>query len=93
MKHTSKHTPKHCSSTQQSTDSIDKPINLEPINLELGKAKRLSTAHHFEVIDYFKEKGFDEHLEKAFEYYNIGKWKDSKGNQVKIGNRRCFQFG
>lgn len=37
-----------------------------------------------EVITYFTENGFNSELaKKAFNYYQIGDWKDSKGNQVK----------
>lgn len=37
-----------------------------------------------DVLAYFKEKGYTEHSAiKAFEYYNVANWKDSKGNQVK----------
>jgi len=37
-----------------------------------------------EVKDYFKEKGYSENAAvKAFEYYDVSKWIDSKGNKVK----------
>ena len=37
-----------------------------------------------DVIKYFVENGFPESLgKKAFDYYNVAKWKDSKGKQVK----------
>ena len=37
-----------------------------------------------EVVEFFEEKGFAKDLaQKAFEYYNIADWKDSKGNKVK----------
>lgn len=37
-----------------------------------------------EVVDYFKEKGYlEESAKKAFEYYETGEWKDSKGTPVK----------
>lgn len=37
-----------------------------------------------EVEDYFKEKGFSVELaKKAFDYYAVNDWKDSKNNQVK----------
>lgn len=36
-----------------------------------------------EVIYYFKEKGYTEHAAvKAFDYYDIADWYDSKGNKV-----------
>lgn len=37
-----------------------------------------------DVCDYFKEKGFTEQSAiKAFNYYQVADWKDSKGNKVK----------
>jgi len=37
-----------------------------------------------EVIEYFKEKGYSEQAaKKAFEYYDVADWHDSKGNKVK----------
>jgi len=37
-----------------------------------------------EVIQYFSEKGFSAEIaKKAFEYYHVSDWKDSKGNKVK----------
>jgi len=37
-----------------------------------------------EVIQYFSEKGFSAEIaKKAFEYYSLADWKDSKGNKVK----------
>jgi len=80
-----KHTSKHCSSTQQSTDSIDKPINHITFNQEpiTGKQKNFIPPTKEEVIEYFIEKGFDQKVAtKAFDYYNVADWKDSKGNQV-----------
>ena len=36
------------------------------------------------VKSYFKENGYDEHIAtKAFNYYEVAKWKDSKGKVVK----------
>ena len=37
----------------------------------------------FEVIEYFKENGFDNKLaERAFNYYDSAEWKDSNGKKV-----------
>lgn len=37
-----------------------------------------------EVKEYFKEKGYTEQSAiKAFDYYDVADWKDSKGNKVK----------
>lgn len=37
-----------------------------------------------EVINYFKENGYSESsAKKAFDYYNIAEWSDSRGNKIK----------
>lgn len=37
-----------------------------------------------EVIEYFNEKGYSEQAaKKAFDYYDVADWHDSKGNKVK----------
>ena len=47
------------------------------------KKKKFIPPQEKDVISYFKEKGYSEQsAKKAFEYYDTGKWKDSKGNQV-----------
>jgi len=56
-----------------------------------GKEKRVNSAPNGfspplldEVIQYFSEKGFPAEIaKKAFEYYHVSDWKDSKGNKVK----------
>lgn len=49
------------------------------------KLKRFEPPSLFEVENYFIENGFDKLLaQKAFEYYNIAEWKDSRG--VKVQN-------
>lgn len=46
--------------------------------------KRFTPPTLLEVTDYFLEKGYsDSSAKKAWEYYEAGNWKDSKGNQVK----------
>ena len=59
--------------------------NKKEINNITRKPKSVFTPPLLEdVISYFQEKGYSKKsAEKAFEYYNIGNWKDSKGNQVK----------
>jgi hypothetical protein len=43
-----------------------------------------------EVIMYFAENGYPEELgRKAFNYYDVAGWKDSKGNQVKNWKQKC----
>lgn len=44
-----------------------------------------------EVEDYFILKGYNKiGARKAYEYYTIGDWKDSKGNQVKNWKQKMF---
>lgn len=65
----------------QSTVSIDKQLNnetIKPLN------NRFTPPTLNEVIFFFKEKNYPEVLAvKAFEYYNLGNWKDGSGKQVK----------
>ena len=49
-----------------------------------GKEKKFIPPSKSDIIKYFKENGYtEESAKKAFEYYNIAGWKDSRGNQVK----------
>lgn len=51
---------------------------------EKKDVKRFTPPTISDVEEYFKEKGYTElSAKKAFEYYNVANWKDSKGNQVK----------
>lgn len=78
-KATIKHVTKQSESAVQSICSIDKPLtnNLKPKTVFIAPTL-------LEVIEYFKEKGYTElSAKKAFEYYSVAYWKDSKGNQVK----------
>jgi hypothetical protein len=48
------------------------------------ESKKFTPPTLLEVTDYFLEKGYsDSSAKKAWEYYESGNWKDSKGNQVK----------
>ena len=50
---------------------------------EKGKLK-FTPPQLFEVVDYFKENGYTEAAAiKAFNYYDVANWTDSKGNKVK----------
>jgi hypothetical protein len=50
----------------------------------MGEPKKFTPPELFDVIDYFKEKGFPIELAKrAFEFYDTANWIDSKGNKVK----------
>ncbi len=49
-----------------------------------GKDKRFTPPSILEVKEYFKENGYTEASAlKAFNYYEAGAWKDSKGQKVK----------
>ncbi len=44
-----------------------------------------------DVKQYFQEKGYREDVAvKAFEYYELGNWKDSRGNPVKNWKQKMF---
>lgn len=80
-----KHGSKQVRSTDQSNDSIIKPIT---INQKQGNKKkpqkRFTPPTLDEVKAYFKENGYTEQsAEKAFYYYEEGGWKDSHNNKVK----------
>lgn len=77
-KATIKHVTKQSESIVQSIDSIDKPLTNKP------KTKKQSTHPSVEdLIGYFIENGYTENSAiTAFNYYDAGDWKDSKGNKV-----------
>lgn len=53
-------------------------------NKTKGNDNKFTPPLIIEVIDYFKENGFSEELAKrAFEYYSVNDWKDSKNVAVK----------
>jgi len=94
IEHNTKHLRSTAQGTVQSIDSIIKPqtINNKPSTNVLveGKPSGKRQPSVFtpptlpEVLAYFREKGYSEHAgKKAWDYYDAGQWKDSKGNQVK----------
>ena len=59
-------------------------LNIKYNNKEEKEKDKFSPPTILEVISYFKEKGYMEiTAKKAFDYYDVANWKDSKGNQVK----------
>lgn len=63
-------------------------IREEEIKEDKIKNKRIvnkfTPPSQIEIIDYFNQNGYsNESAIKAFNYYEIGNWKDGKGNQVK----------
>jgi hypothetical protein len=85
-KHMDKHLLKHLlklyingdGNGNKDTDDKENPKPKNP------KSKLFVPPTLFELVEYFKENGFPESLaERAFKYYDVAEWKDSKGNQVK----------
>lgn len=65
-------------------DNDNDTDNDTEIDNEIKGNKRFTPPTLLEVINYFLEKGYsDSSAKKAWEYYEAGNWKDSKGNQVK----------
>jgi hypothetical protein len=59
-------------------------VNSKEVNSKEKDKEKFSPPTILEVIDYFKEKGYTEiTAKKAFDYYDVANWKDSKGNEVK----------
>lgn len=78
-------------STQTSTQSKHKSLHKLP-TIEEGKESKEGKERKniyipptiFEVTAYFEENGYKkEAAEKAFKYYDVANWVDSKGNKVK----------
>ena len=75
----------------QDKDTLkDSTINPNPNPNPKKENKKKYTKKNFvpptleEVRNYFKEKGYSVYAaDKAFEYYSIANWHDSKGNKVK----------
>lgn len=76
--------PMGFSETQITPKDKDNNNNKDKGNVLSKPKKVFSPPSLIEVIEYFTEKGFNkDSAEKAFNYYDAGDWKDSKGNQVK----------
>lgn len=78
-----KHDTKHCQSTEQSIDSIDKQETSKPIN-----NKQVPSLESLEL--FFDSNGYTKESARAmFQYYEEGRgpngrvWKDGRGNTVK----------
>lgn len=75
---------------KKSTHNTQSKVKETKGNKSKGNERKENTPNGFspplldEVIQYFSEKGFSAEIaKKAFEYYNVSDWKDSKGNKVK----------
>lgn len=67
--------------TTPSSSSSSSSIDLKKTSKRKGVFQPPSLA---DVLNYFKEKGYSEAAgKKAYEYYNIAGWQDSRGNPVK----------
>jgi hypothetical protein len=66
------------------SDNVSVSVNDNESKEGKKKSKLFIPPALFELVEYFKENGFSESLaERAFKYYDVAEWKDSKGNQVK----------
>jgi hypothetical protein len=66
------------------SDNVNVSVSDNEIKEGKKKSKLFIPPALFELVEYFKENGFPESLaERAFKYYDVAEWKDSKGNQVK----------
>lgn len=70
-----------------STDNVNDNVNVN-VNDNVIKEKRVvnkfTAPTILEVQTYFIENGFNKELAiRAFNYYEVGNWSDSKGNKVK----------
>lgn len=74
----------------QSRVEYSRVENSKEENTGKGKKKFIPPALQ-EVVEYFKEKGYDEVLaRKAHEYYELGGWKDGRGNPVRSWKQKMF---
>ena len=90
IKHRAKQTESIGQSIGQSKGSILKQDNKETIKQlnkeeeEKPKAKKFSPPTQSEVISYFLEKGYTQEAAcKAFDYYDVADWTDSRGKKIK----------
>ena len=64
--------------------NVNGNVNDNVINKRKVKEKTFTPPTLSDVKNYFKEKGYTEQSAiKAFEYYDVAGWKDSKGNKIK----------
>ena len=64
--------------------SVNDNVNESDIKKKIVKEKSFTPPELSEVENYFVENGYSkESAKKAFEYYSVSGWKDSKGNKVK----------
>ena len=74
------------SSTDNVNDNVNDNVSVNVNDNVIKKVvvNKFTAPTILEVQTYFNENGFSKELAKrAFDYYDVGNWKDSKGNQVK----------
>ena len=74
------------SSTDNVNDNVNDNVSVNVNDNVIKKVvvNKFTAPTILEVQTYFIENGFSKELAKrAFDYYDVGNWKDSKGNQVK----------
>jgi len=84
---------KNTSVLQSDTDKRreDKIREDKSINKRKVKEKTFTPPTLLEVKAYFDEKGYTEQSAiKAFEYYDVAGWKDSKGNKIKSWKQKMI---
>lgn len=81
--------PSHTFAKIAVTDTVNDTVTVTVKDIKEESNKRkpktvFTPPLEFEVVDYFKENGYSEQsAKKAFNYYNIAEWSDSKGNKIK----------
>lgn len=72
------------SSTDNVNDNVSVNVNVNDNVIKKKVVNKFTAPTILEVETYFIENGYNKEIaKKAFEYYAVADWKDSKGNQVK----------
>jgi uncharacterized protein YdaU (DUF1376 family) len=82
IKYITTHITTHMS-THMSTHMENENENVNKDNKE-GKKQKIINPELKEVVEYFRDNGYtSDSAKKAFEYYSVADWHDSKGSKVK----------
>jgi len=66
------------------TVNVNDNVNVNVNDIKKKVVNKFTAPTILEVETYFTENGYNKEIaKKAFEYYAVADWKDSKGNQVK----------
>ena len=72
------------SCTDNVNDNVSVNVNVNDNVIKKVVVNKFTAPALLEIQTYFIENGFSKELAKrAFDYYDVANWKDSKGNQVK----------